>query len=103
MAARRAVHYSVVRCTFSGGIIDLLVMHSDWSGLVSEDYTFCHELGNEAHNIGLAGFFSPSARNPGGTTVPVFLARTLSDPVIEATARMTYDTGKTVVEFIEFS
>ena len=102
-AARRAVHYSVVRCMFNGEIIDLLVKQTDWPELLSEDYTFCHGLGSEAHNVGLAGFFSPSARDSGGTTVPVFLAETLSSPVIEATAIMTYNTGKAVVEFIELS
>ena len=49
--------------------------------------------------MGLGGFLAPSARNPGGTTVPAFLRVALTSLEVEATARLTYDTGKTVVEF----
>ena len=99
--ARRAVHYSIVRCRFSGEIVDLRPKKDDWPNLVSDDYIFCNGLGEEAHNGGLGGFFSPSARHAGGVTVPVFIATTLSDPVIEATASLTFDAGNTVVEFEE--
>lgn len=98
-AARRPVHYSVVRCTFNGQVIDLQPKLLDWPDLVSDDYAFCNGLGKEARDMGLGGFLGPSARNPGGTTVPAFFAGTLSNPAIEATARMTYDAGSTVVEF----
>ncbi len=100
-AAPRAVHYSIVRCRFSGEIVDLRPKKDDWPNLVSDDYIICNGLGEEAHNGGLGGFFSPSARHAGGVTVPVFIATTLSDPVIEATASLTFDTGNTVVEFEE--
>ncbi len=97
--ARRPVHYSIVRCAFKGEAIDLLRKLRDWPELISDNYTFCNGLGKEAHDMGLGGFLSPSARNPGGTTVQAFLPATLSSPIIEATARLTYDTGTTVVEF----
>lgn len=98
-AARRPVHYSLVRCVFNGEVMDLRPKLPDWADLVSDGYTFCNGLGKEAHDMSLGGFLGPSARNPGGTTVPAFLPGTLSNPVVEATARLSYDAGTTVVEF----
>jgi len=99
--ARRAVHYSIVRCRFSGYIVDLQPKLPDWPGLISEDYRFCNSLGQEAHDAGLGGFLSPSARNVGGTTVPAFLPGTISDPQIEATARLAFDRANIIVEINE--
>ena len=100
-AARRPVHYSVVRCSFSGEIIDLRPKLDDWPALISDDYDFCNGLGKEAHRDGLDGFFSPSARNEDGTTVPAFSSKTLSSPTIEATAKLTFKDGQTHTEFLE--
>jgi RES domain len=97
-AARRAVHYSIVRMTFSGDIMDLRPMIGEWPDLISNDYTFCNGLGHEAHAGRVGGFLSPSARNPGGTTVPAFMSETLSHPAIEATATLTFDEGATKVQ-----
>jgi hypothetical protein len=96
--ARRGVHYSIVRCKFSGEIVDLLPKLHDWPDLTSDDYTFCNGLGKEAHDVRMGGFFAPSARNPGGTTVPAFIEGTILDPVIEATAKLTFDGGNTMVQ-----
>ena len=98
-SGNRPVHYSVVRCTFNGEVIDLEPQLADWPDLVSDDYRFCTGLGKEAHDMGLGGFLAPSARHPGGTTVPAFLASTLSNPIIISTVRLTYNTGSTIVEF----
>jgi hypothetical protein len=97
-AARRGVHYSIVRCKFSGEIVDLLPKLDNWPDLIDDDYTFCNGLGKEAHDVGVGGFFAPSARHPGGTTVPAFIQGTIFDPVIEATAKLIFDGGKAVVE-----
>jgi RES domain len=98
-AARRGVRYSIIRCKFSGEIVDLLPKLDDWQDLISDDnYTFCNDLGKEAHDVGVGGFFAPSARNRGGTTVPAFIQGIISDPVIEATAKLTFDEGETMVE-----
>jgi hypothetical protein len=103
-AVRRPVHYSIVRCRFSGEIIDLRPQLPGWPDLTSDDYAFCNDLGREAHDGGLFGFFSPSARNAGGTTVPVFIKGAFSNPLIEATARLTFDdTGRTTVEIEELT
>jgi hypothetical protein len=101
-AARRPVHYSIVRCRFSGDIVNLIPSLDDWPDLISDDYTFCNGLGKQAHDAGVGGFFAPSARNkPKGTTVPAFREEAISDPVIEATAKLTFDDGNTVVEVKE--
>jgi hypothetical protein len=97
--ARRAVHYSVVRCDYTGETIDLVPQVTAWPALTSDDYTFCNALGKEAHELGLGGFLSPSARNAGGTNLPAFMRNTLSGPVIEATARLSFDAGQTIVEY----
>ena len=97
--ARRAVHYSVLRCVYAGETINLVPQLATWPDLTSDEYTFCHRLGKEAHDMGLGGFLAPSARNAGGTTVPAFARSTLSDPVIEATAQLSYDTGSAIVEY----
>jgi len=97
--ARRPVHYSVVRCGYVGETINLLTQLPIWPELVSDNYMFCNGIGREAHDMGLGGFLAPSARNPGGTTVPAFLRIALTSLEVEATARLTYDAGKTVVEF----
>jgi RES domain len=100
-AVRRVVYYSIVRLRFSGEVLDLEPKLPDWPELVSDDYTFCNGLGKEAHEGALGGFHSPSARHTGGTTVPAFIAETLSGPIIEATAKLTFDAGNTVVEVKE--
>jgi hypothetical protein len=98
-AARREVHYSVVRCGYVGETIDLVPQLTTWPELRADDYAFCNELGKEAFETALGGFIAPSARNKGGMTVPALLRSTLSGPEIIATVRLSYDTGNTVVEY----
>ncbi|MBU1213015.1 MAG: RES family NAD+ phosphorylase [Alphaproteobacteria bacterium] len=98
-SANRSVYYSVVRCTFDGAVIDLQPKLTDWRDLVSDDYLFCTALGKEAHDTGLGGFLAPSARHSGGTTVPTFLAGSISNPIIISTARLSFNTGSMIVEF----
>jgi hypothetical protein len=69
--------------------------------LISNDYAFCNDLGREAHDNGMGGFFAPSARNHWGTTVPAFIVGTLYSPVIEAAATLMFDVGQTSVEIRE--
>jgi hypothetical protein len=96
---KRPVHYSIVRYKFSGKIIDLRPKLPEWPDLVSNCYTFCNGLGKEAHHDGgIGAFLSPSARHTGGTTVPAFIQATLSDPVIEAAAKLTFDAGNVGIE-----
>jgi hypothetical protein len=94
--ARRGVYYSIVRCNFAGRVIDLQPKLLEWPNLVAEDYAFCVQLGLEAQTLRLDGFLGPSARNPGGVTVPAFVATTLSNPAIEATAKLTFDAATNV-------
>lgn len=91
--ATRPVHYSVVRCRFSGEIVDLTPKLAVWPNLISNNYTFCNRLGREAHDGALGGFLAPSARDAGGTTVPAFIEGTISNPVIEAAETLTFVGG----------
>jgi hypothetical protein len=99
-AASRPVHYSIIRFSFSGEVKDLRPKLPEWAELTGEDYKFCNGLGKEAHDAGLGAFLAPSARHEGGTTVPAFVQKTVSSPVIEATARLTYN-GGTLTQIME--
>jgi hypothetical protein len=94
------VHYSIVRYKFSGEIVDLRPKLPEWRDtLISDCYTFCNGLGKEAHHDGgIGAFLSPSARHTGGTTVPAFIQGTVSDLVIEAAAKLTFDAGNVAIE-----
>ena len=99
----RDVYYSLVHCKFSGETIDLRPKLVEWPNLVSDDYRFCHGLGEEASKTMLDAFLGPSARNEGGTTVPVFRSDGLSDHQIRNTKRFRFDvsTMNAVVETID--
>jgi hypothetical protein len=99
-AASRPVDYSIVRYTFSGEVVDLRPKLPEWPELISVGYTFCNSLGKEAHGAGLGALLAPSAQHTGGTTVPAFIEETLSSPVVEATARLTFN-GGTLAQIIE--
>ncbi len=56
-------------------------MQDTWRDLIhGNDYTFCNRLGAEAVSQDLDGLLAPSVRKPGGTNVPVFSRRALSNP-----------------------
>jgi hypothetical protein len=99
--ARRAVYYSIVSCAFAGDVTDLRPKLVDWPDLVSDDYAFCLGLGKEANESKLDGFLAPSARHPQGTTLPVFMPGAVSNPKIEATAKLSFPTDQAVVEIEE--
>jgi hypothetical protein len=85
------VYYSRVSCKFMGPHINLWPKLGTWD-LVSDDYTFCQQLGQEAHESELGAFLTPSARDrPHGASVPAFSPQTLSDAVVTGTARFTYN------------
>lgn len=90
-ASPRDVYYLEFACTFAGETIDLRPKLKEWPDLVSDDYRFCQNIAEEAHNTDLDAFLAPSARKEGGTTVPVFFSRALSDPHILTTKRFTFD------------
>ena len=55
------------------------------------DLSFCQDLGREAIDKKIEGFFAPSARREGGTTVPVFERAALSDPEVLGLAAFSID------------
>lgn len=89
---RRTVYFSYFNCRFQGGARDLRPRLGEWPLLVHDsDLSFCQDLGREAVEMGIDGFFAPSARQEGGTTVPVFKRAALSDPNILGFAAFSID------------
>ncbi len=77
----RTMFFRRFSCRFEGVEKDLRPQLGEWPDLVhSNDYTFCNLLGEEARASGIDGVAAPSARRPGGTNLPVFRRRALSDP-----------------------
>lgn len=80
-AHSRTMFFRRFSCRFEGVEIDLRPKLGEWPDLVhSSDYTFCNRLGEEARIAGIDGILAPSARRLGGTNLPVFRRRALSDP-----------------------
>lgn len=97
----RTAYYQLFSCKYDGGTKDLRPKLSDWPELISDDYTFCNGLGNEAKTIALSAFFAPSARMPEGTSTPTFLRAALSNPRIIGEVHFTNSTeGGIAVESI---
>ncbi len=78
-------YYQLIECNYSGTTVDLRGKEKVHSELVSSDktgYHFCQQLGAEAKELELAGLLTRSARQAGGTCVPVFERVALSNPNI---------------------
>ena len=77
----RTAWYSRFTCDFQGDVKNLRPKAVAWPELTHDsDYTFCNKLGDEAVSKDLHGLLAPSARRSGGTNVPVFARRALSNP-----------------------
>ena len=75
--------YHSIECHYEGATVDLRGKEKKYPNLVSNTktgYPFCQDLARRAVERGIVGFLAPSARNPGGTCVPVFRRTALSDP-----------------------
>ena len=75
--------YHSIECRYDGTTVDLCGKEKEYPDLVSKTktgYPFCQYLARTAVARGVDGFFAPSARNPGGTCVPVFRRSALSEP-----------------------
>ncbi len=85
------IYYSRINCKFMGSRIDLRPKLGVWD-LISDDYSFCQTLGQEARRSRIGAFLAPSARHrPKGLNVPVFREGTITDVVVTGAARFTYD------------
>lgn len=85
------VYYSRIVCKFMGSHINLWPKLGTWD-LISDDYGFCQQLGQEARERKLGAFWTPSARDrPDGSNIPTFREGTISDVVVTGTARFSYD------------
>ena len=79
----RPRYYRLIECQYTGSTADLRRHELKYPCLVSETkkgYPFCQQLGLEAVEREIDGFFAPSARQIGGTCVPVFSRSSLSEP-----------------------
>ncbi len=93
----RTAWYRRFTCDFRGHTKDLRPMQDTWPDLMHDnDYTFCNRLGSEAVSRDLDGLLAPSVRKPGGTNVPVFFRRALSNPrqhsLVDIRRGVSYDT-----------
>ncbi|MFQ5449517.1 MAG: RES family NAD+ phosphorylase [Nitrospinaceae bacterium] len=76
----RRASFEHFQCNYTGTTKNLCSKQSEWPDLTSDDYEFCQRLGRQAVNEKLDGFFAPSAKRIKGTTVPVFIRKSLSQP-----------------------
>ncbi len=64
-------------------LVDLRKLTNERSRLTDSDYIFCQEYGAYAVKNGIDLYFTPSARNAGGTCVPIFTPKAIkSDKII---------------------
>lgn len=89
--AARTGWYRRLTYRFRGEVKDLRPMQSNWAALTSDDYGFCNELGREAVAAGLDGLLAPSARRKGGTNLPAFTRRAVSEVREGEFVAVTYD------------
>ena len=97
---RRTAYYSRLSCRFDGSIKDLRSALTNWPDLVDDsDYSFCNSVGAEAMTSGLDGLVTTSARTAGGTNLPIFTQRALSNPLVHGLVALTLDpsTGELAV------
>ena len=77
--------YNLIHCHFQGKVADLLRMqeqHPELTSETREGYPHCQEIATEAIDRGIQGLLAPSARNRGGSCVPIFDRNALSAPEI---------------------
>ena len=88
---RRTYYYSKFRLDFRGHVKDLRDHSAACPELTSDDYAYCNKIGALAVKIGLYGLLVPSARRNGGTNLPIFDERAVSNPREDQLVSVTYD------------
>lgn len=95
----RTLYYYRFKCDFEGTVKDLRPMIDDWPALTHlTDYAFCNVLGSEAVGESLDAFLAPSARRIGGTNVPVFARRALSNAQEVEMVSLTFNYKSSTVD-----
>ncbi len=85
-------YFSLIDCDLSGTTADLRGKENDYPDLVSQTeagYPFCQRLGKKATQKNIDAFYTASARDEGGTCVPVFTETVLSNPSITGRVKVT--------------
>lgn len=80
MGASFRIRLHLVSCWFAGQAKDLRPYLADFTWLTADNYAECQLLGATAKTEGLAGFLAPSARRRDGTTVPILVPGSVSQP-----------------------
>ena len=88
---------------FNGNLKDLRPKQAEreWRALTHDNnYRFCNNLGVEAVAAGLDGLLAPSVRNAGGTNLPAFARRAVSNFLKGGFVSITYNpqTGETFLK-----
>jgi len=91
------MHYCLVSCHFSGDAKDLRPYHSRFPNLTSDNHSECNRIGREAHDSGLAGLLTHSARHATGTCLPTFRREATRGFQTNGWIRVTYDPATDVV------
>lgn len=91
------MHYCLVSCHFAGDTKDLRPHSSRFPNLTADDHSECNRIGREAHDSGLAGVLTPSARHATGTCLPTFRREATRDFQTNGWIRVTYDPATDVV------
>ena len=102
-AQSSAQYYRFISAQFDGLVVDLRGQEKAHPELISKDesgYPFCQGLADAARESGTNGFYTPSARHPDGTNVPVFTQDALSNPTLGDGVRFYWD-GSTVA-YVDF-
>lgn len=90
-ASQHPRYYNLVSCRYSGITADLRGQEDTHIDLVSQTeqgYPFCQQVGLQAKELNIDGFLAPSARNRGGTCVPIFKRSAISKPRIVAEVKV---------------
>ena len=95
-----ARYFSVYQSEFDGSVIDLFAIAEQLPELTSKDesgYPKCRQLAEDARNRSVNALRTPSARQQGGTCVPVFDRVALVDvPVFKGRGRFVNEDGEVV-------
>ncbi len=94
----RRFHFREFRSRVKGSGYDLRPMKDGWPFLTGDtaSYPQCQDLAGEARAASADAMLCPSARREGGTTVPVFVQRVLSEATIIGLVSIQIDTEGSV-------
>ena len=94
--------YRLIECSYQGTTVDFRGREAEYPDLVSaqkDGYPFCRKLANFAKTRRIDGFFTPSARHPGGTCVPIFERLAIKSCREKASCKLSIDRDQVSWEY----